>query len=99
MWRILQGLFIIAGTYILSRDVFVYTFRKAINFQFRELPLSWKLALIVLWKKGKFYRKELWNCEGYPSPEALNRQEKIKFITPFIGFILISIGTILGIFM
>lgn len=94
LYDIVCGLFIIAGTYILSQQVFEQIFKEWINFRFRDLPLSWKLVLLLFCEKRKFDNKELWQSEGAPLPENITVHQKIKFIMPFIGFVLICIGTI-----
>jgi len=91
---ILCALFVIYGTYLLSRDVFEKAFKKEVNLDFKDLPLSLKLALILFGDVKKFKNKELWIEENYPTSSHFPLKLKTKLVRPFIGFIFVCIGAI-----
>ena len=97
--KTLCALFVIAGTYILSKQLFEHSFKQPVNFKFSELPLSLKLVIIVFGDKRKFENRELWMGEMFPIPGSFPWRKKLKITEPFIGFILICLGTIVALFL
>lgn len=92
----MKEIFIIIGTYILSREMFRASAQRLSNFDFKKnLPLRFKIVLRIFGYKRKFENKELWGINFYPSPEHFSKQQKREILMPFIGFILICIGTLL----
>jgi len=98
MRSILYAVMVIAGTYILSKQIFENSFKRQVNFKFRSLPLSLKIALIIFGDKRRFENGQLWESDYFPSPGNFTWMQKIKLLAPFIGFILICLGTLGALF-
>ena len=92
-YKALCGILVITGTYILSKQLFEQSFRKSVNFEFKELPWYLQLVIILFGDKRKYENKELWMGESFPTHEDFPWRKKLKIIGPFIGFILIFLGT------
>jgi hypothetical protein len=95
MLKVLCGVLIIAGTYILSKQMFEQSFRTQINFEYKELPWYLRLALIMFGDANSFKSGTIGMPEPYPSPQHFSLKQKCQLIAPFVGFILIVIGTLL----
>lgn len=97
--KLFAAVLIISGTYLLSKRIFENSFQEQIRFTFSELPLSFKIALYVFGDKEKFENKQLWNREPFPIPGNFNCKQKFWLLAPFIGFILICLGTFMSILL
>jgi hypothetical protein len=98
LYKAIGGLLTILGTYVLSKRLFDQSFRRQINFKFEELPWYLQLVIIIFGDKKKYKNKELWNNDFYPFPGHFPLSEKLKILAPFIGFILICLGTLIALF-
>lgn len=98
-YKALCGILVIAGTYILSKQLFEQSIKKPFNFEFKELPWYLQLVIIIFGDKKKYDNKELLMGETYPIHGDFPLRKKLKIIEPFIGFILICLGTIGALFL
>ena len=94
IYKGLCALLVIAGTYILSKQVFDSSFRQEVNFKFRELPWYFQLIIIVFGDKKKYETGQICVEEPFASPTHFPTRKKLQLIAPFAGFILICLGTI-----
>jgi len=99
LYRVLFGFLIISGTYLLSKQVFEQPFKKGINFSFEKLPIFIKIALKLFGDVKKYKNKTLWSEKAFPAGDKFPSQEQTEILTPFIGFILLCIGTLAMVLM
>lgn len=97
-FKALCGIFVIAGTYILSKELFEHSFKMQVNFQFKDLPLFLQLIIFIFGDKRKFETGQIWMSDPCPSSINFPLHKKMQLIMPFIGFILICLGTLGAIF-
>ena len=93
-YKALCGIFVITGTYILSKQLFEHSFKQPVNFEFKELPMFLQVVIILFGEKAKYENKELWMGETYPMHGNFPWSKKLKIMEPFIGFVFICLGTI-----
>lgn len=98
-YKVLCALFVIAGTYILSKQMLDQAFKIQVNFKYKELPFYLRVAIFIFGDKKRFENGKLWAPEEYPSPEHFSSKQKWQLVAPFIGFLLIVIGTIGAVFV
>ncbi|HUU49546.1 MAG TPA: hypothetical protein VMW81_01145 [Nitrospinota bacterium] len=99
--EILGGFFIIAGTYILSRNLFEISIQKLLNFhsEFQQLPWYIKCIIIIFGYKHRFESMDIWRSEDLPTSNYFPSRKKIHIILPFIGFLLVTAGTTILLFL
>ena len=99
--NILSGYFIIAGTFILSRNIFDSNMKMLINFAHKQskLPFLIKFAITVFGYRTKLIDIDFWDVKYYPTEGDFSYKKQMYIFEPFIGFIFILIGTVLSIWM
>lgn len=97
--NILSGYFIIAGTFILSRNIFDNTMKKLTNYAHDQskLPFFVKFAILSFGYSKKLTDINFWNVEYCPTRDNFSYEQQLQILEPFIGFIFIVIGTGLSI--
>lgn len=98
--KIISATFIILGTYLLSKSIFISSVKMLSNIKYKDLPWYFKLVIISLYLKKNYVSSELWMMkrEDYaPTKDNFSWAQKSILLQPYIGFIFISIGTFLSI--
>ncbi len=100
MLKIICALLIIAGTYLLSKSVFINETKRMVHLKYQNLPFYLK-GIITLFALRKRYKDgSLWDVSSlinyYPAPDCFPWFLKFEIMGPFIGFILIVVGTLLS---
>lgn len=91
----ISALCIILGTYILSKQLFEQTIKRALNIPYNELPLHFRAIIIFFGDKKKFINKSFWLTQNLPLD---TRSDEFKILyEPFRGFIFILIGILIQI--
>lgn len=99
MLKIVCGIFVLVGTYILSKGVFEGAVKRQVNLNFKELPWYVKAAIILFGYRHAYINKALWEEKAYPSLSDFSIQQRVEAVGPFVGFLLISVGTITLLFL
>ena len=99
--KLIPALLIIAGTYLLSRSLFKASIQRLGNFTYgpnrSKLPFVIRFVIVAFGFRRAFYDGTIWQVDPFPSPSEEFSGKKIYEIgEPFIGFALISTGTILS---
>jgi len=89
----LSSLFILWGTYKLSKKLFDELFKYGINIPYEKLPFLFRIMLIVFGNKSKYKDKTLWEQSSFPTEYNLKPIKKLY--EPFFGFCLIFIGMLI----
>jgi hypothetical protein len=99
--KVFSALLIIAGTFILSLSIFVQNIKFLFNIKYEDLPWYLKMMVFLLCLKKDYESSRLWmlNKDDYaPTKDDFPNKQKFRMLLPFIGFILVAIGTALAVF-
>jgi hypothetical protein len=99
--KVTSALLIIVGTFILSFSIFLQNIKFLVNIKYNELPLYFKGIISLLFLKKDYKSSRLWmlTSEDYaPTKEVFSNKQKVRMLLPFIGFILVAMGTALAVF-
>lgn len=95
MINYLGAALVVVGTCILSKEVFKASLQRLVNLNFRDLPLLIKIIIKIFFYQKEYENKELWRVDPYPLDTKLTFEQIRKIISPFVGFSLVCLGTIL----
>jgi len=94
--KIISAMFLIVGTYFLSISIFINNIQWLINIKYNDLPWYFKILIVSLCLKEKYISGKLWRANYAPTTDNFSWQQKSSLLQPYVGFIFISIGTLLS---
>jgi len=96
----ISGIFVLSGTYLLSKNVFEQSIQRLINVPYENLPRLVKMAVVFFGYKNRFISQQLWNGSNmqYPMKDNLSFKMQYDLLEPFLGFFLIFIGVLIQVF-